>query len=97
MGPGPGPSAPLPAHHTAACLLSLPFPKPGRGRRAVQWPRSRTHGEEILGQTAPEPVSLAPSQPTSSPVSHSPYKNEAAAIFIEGPKLKIGLEHNLKK
>ncbi|XP_070315985.1 LETM1 domain-containing protein LETM2, mitochondrial isoform X7 [Odocoileus virginianus] len=46
---------------------------------------------------APEPVSLAPSQPTSSPASHSPYKNEAAAIFIEGPKLKIGLEHNLKK
>lgn len=32
-----------------------------------------------------------------SPWSHSPYKNEAAAIFIEGPKLKIGLEHNLKK
>lgn len=49
------------------------------------------------GQTAPEPVNLAPLQLTFSPVSHSPYKNEAAAIFIEGPKLKIGLEHNLKK
>lgn len=87
VGPGPGPSDPyLPS-----------FPKPGRGRRAVLRPRKRTHGEETLGQPAPEPGSIAPSQPASSPVSHSPYKIEAAAIFIEGPKLKIGLEHNLKK
>lgn len=38
-----------------------------------------------------------PLQWTSAPFSHTQYKNEAAAIFIEGPKLKIGLEHNLKK
>jgi hypothetical protein len=47
------------------------------------------------------PLDTAPWSPsfpwTSVPFSHSPYKNEAAAIFIEGPKLKIGLEHNLKK
>ena len=49
-------------------------------------------------QTQPQgPIRLTPFQLTFFPSSHSPYKNEAAAIFIEGPKLKIGLEHNLKK
>lgn len=42
------------------------------------------------------PVSLL-CRGTSAPFSHAQDKNEAAAIFIEGPKLKIGLKHNLKK
>lgn len=40
---------------------------------------------------------LPPFQGASAPFSHAQDKNEAAAIFIEGPKLKIGLKHNLKK
>ena len=96
MGPGPGPSAPyLPTTQLPAffpCLSQSPAEEGGLSRSLGAGPMQKRPQDR-----APEPVSLAPSQPTSSPASHSPYKNEAAAIFIEGPKLKIGLEHNLKK
>lgn len=36
----------------------------------------------LWADTGPEPISLAPFQWTFSSLSHSPYKNEAAAIFI---------------
>lgn len=82
-------------------LLSLPFPKFQRqkdclGGLGAQSRRQRSRGLVRNQLMAPESLP-PPLHRTSPPFSHAQDKNEAAAIFIEGPKLKIGLKHNLKK
>lgn len=75
-------------------------PHPRRGAR----PRRKGFGAKYREQSVNPSDRHSPGVPR---VSHllmdtlslytAHIKNEAAAIFIEGSKLKIGLEHNLKK